>query len=102
MTDMFGLLELPFLFTTVCFAFLVARALRGGTFGFGMTLMAWGFLLMGLGHLNMQATRQLGVNAFHSLFGQAFGDVVWFVALIATWGLSGIGFYLIYSASRSK
>ncbi|HMI61086.1 MAG TPA: hypothetical protein VK518_09265 [Puia sp.] len=97
----FGIMELPFLFIAVFFAFLTAYALRGGRFGKGMTYMAWGFLVMAVGHLHMQIEHYYGFNLFKSLLGQVSGSIVWFVALILTWGLSGLGFYSIYKASRA-
>lgn len=97
---LFGLLELPFLFGAVFFAFLTARALKGGAFGKGMTLMAWGFLVMGIGHLHMQIEHFTQFNLFSTLFGTLGGKIAWFVALVITWSLSGLGFYNIYKASR--
>lgn len=96
----FGVLELPFLFLCVFFAFLTAAALRGGRFGPGMNLLAWGFLVMAVGHLHMQISQYFGVNLFDSLFGPAGGAVAWYIALVVTWGLSGLGFYQLYKASR--
>ncbi|HEY4338199.1 MAG TPA: hypothetical protein VGM89_19965 [Puia sp.] len=96
----FGVMELPFLFISVFFAFLTAYALRGGKFGRGMTYMAWGFLVMAVGHLHMQIEHYYGVNIFKTLLGQVSGSVAWFVALIVTWGLSGLGFWSIYKASK--
>jgi len=46
MSYWFGVMELPFLFISVFFAFFTAYALKGGKFGKGMTFMAWGFLVM--------------------------------------------------------
>jgi len=34
------------------------------------------------------------------LFGHNIGKIVWFTALIATWGLSALGFYKIYKSSK--
>jgi hypothetical protein len=96
----FGIMELPFLFIAVFFAFLTAYALRGGRFGKGMTFMAWGFLVMAVGHLHMQIEHYYGINVFKMLLGQVSGSVAWFIALIVTWGLSGLGFWSIYKASR--
>lgn len=96
----FGVMELPFLFISVFFAFLTAYALRGGKFGKGMTFMAWGFLVMAVGHLHMQIEHYYGFNLFKSIFGQLSGSIAWFIALIVTWGLSGLGFYSIYKASK--
>lgn len=96
----FGVMELPFLFISVFFAFLTANALKGGKFGKGMTFMAWGFLVMAIGHLHMQIEHYYGFNLFKSLLGQISGSIAWFVALIVTWGLSGLGFYSIYKASK--
>jgi hypothetical protein len=101
MSYWFGVMELPFLFIAVFFAFLTAYALRGGRFGKGMTYMAWGFLVMAVGHLHMQIEHYYGFNLFKSLLGQISGSIAWFVALIVTWGLSGLGFYSIYKASRA-
>jgi len=96
----FGIMELPFLFIAVFFAFLTAYALKGGRFGKGMTYMAWGFLVMAVGHLHMQIEHYYGINIFKSILGQMSGTVAWFVALVVTWGLSGMGFYSIYKASK--
>lgn len=96
----FGVMELPFLFIAVFFAFLTAYAMRGGRFGKGMTYMAWGFLVMAVGHLHMQIEHYYGFNLFKALFGSFTGSIAWFVALILTWGLSGLGFYSIYKASK--
>ena len=96
----FGVMELPFLFISVFFAFLTAYALKGGKFGKGMTFMAWGFLVMAIGHLHMQIEHYYGFNLFKTLLGQFSGSVAWFVALIVTWGLSGLGFWSIYKASK--
>ena len=100
MSYWFGMMELPFLFISVFFAFLTAYALRGGRFGKGMTFMAWGFLVMAIGHLHMQIEHYYGINIFKSLFGSLSGSIAWFAALILTWGLSGLGFWSIYKASR--
>jgi len=96
----FGIMELPFLFISVFFAFLTAYALRGGKFGKGMTFMAWGFLVMAVGHLHMQIEHYYGFNLFKSVLGSLSGSIAWFVALIVTWGLSGLGFYNICKASK--
>lgn len=100
MSYWFGVMELPFLFIAVLFAFLTAHALKGGRFGKGMTLMAWGFLVMAVGHLHMQIEHYYGINIFKTLLGQLSGSVAWFAALVVTWGLSGLGFYSIYKASK--
>src|SRR5580698_10679828 len=100
MSYWFGVMELPFLFIAVFFAFLTAHALRGGRFGKGMTYMAWGFLVMAVGHLHMQIEHYYGINIFKTLLGQIGGSIGWFAALILTWGLSGLGFWSIYKASK--
>ncbi len=82
------------------YAFKTAVTLKGGAFGKGMTLMAWGFLVMGVGHLHMQIEHFMGVNLFNRLFGDTIGSAFWFVALIVTWLLSGMGFYSIYNVSK--
>jgi hypothetical protein len=96
----FGVMELPFLFISVFFAFLTAYSMKGGKFGKGMKFMAWGFLVMAVGHLHMQIEHFYGFNLFKSLFGQMSGSIAWFVALVVTWGLSGLGFYSIYKAGK--
>jgi hypothetical protein len=96
----FGVMELPFLFIAVFFAFLTASTLKGGKFGKGMRFMAWGFLVMAVGHLHMQIEHFYGFNLFKSVLGQISGSVAWFIALVVTWGLSGMGFYSIYKASK--
>ena len=96
----FGFMELPFLFISVFFAFLTAYALRGGRFGKGMTFMAWGFLVMAVGHLHMQIEHYYGINIFKTLLGSVSGSIAWFAALVVTWGLSGLGFWSIDKASK--
>jgi len=96
----FSVMELPFLFISVFFAFLTAYTLRGGKFGKGMKFMAWGFLVMAVGHLHMQVEHYYGFNLFKTVLGQLSGSIAWFIALVITWGLSGLGFYSIYKASK--
>ncbi len=96
----FGILELPFLLVCIVYSFKTANKLKGGKFGEGMMYLAWGFLVMAIGHLSMQITSLFGVDIFDYLLGQPFGQIVWFIALMITWGLSAIGFYKIYQASK--
>lgn len=98
----FSVMELPFLFISVFFAFSTANALKGGKFGRGMLWLAWGFLVMAVGHLHMQIEHFYGFNIFKSLMGEAVGNLVWMVALIITWGFSGLGFYSIYRSATGK
>jgi hypothetical protein len=97
-----GFMELPFLFISVVFAFATAHALRGGKFGKGMNLLAWGFVVMAVGHLHMQIEHFYGFNLFKSILGEVGGSLAWFIALIITWGFSGLGFYSILKASKGK
>ena len=97
---LFSLMELPFLMIAVVFAFLTASALGGGKFGKGMYQVAWGFLVMAVGHLHMQIEHFYHLNIFKSLLGETAGSVAWFIALVLTWGLSALGFYSIYKASK--
>ncbi|MEM9337194.1 MAG: hypothetical protein AAGA66_00575, partial [Bacteroidota bacterium] len=85
----------------VIFSFINARNLRGGKFGKGMGLIAWGFLVMALGHLHMQIEMYYGFDLFGLLLGPAMGRVAWFTALVITWGLSGLGFYHIWKATKA-
>ena len=102
MNTWFGLLELPFLFICMYYAFKTATSLKGGVFGKAMSLMAWGFLVMGVGHLHMQIEHFMGINIFKQLFGETAGSIIWFIALITTWLLSGMGFYSIYNTSKKS
>ena len=95
----FGVLELPFLFIAVFFAYRVAAKLKGGSFGAGMLLLAWGFLVMAVGHLSMQVERYTHINLFKSIFGDTLGDIVWIVALVVSWTLSAYGFQRIYRSA---
>lgn len=95
-----AVLELPFLFATVVFAFLVAGKLKGGVFGKGMALIAWGALVMAVGHAHMQLEMFTGINVFEALLGEVAGSVAWGTALLITWALTSIGFYSIYQASK--
>ena len=97
--EIFGLIELPFLVIAIVFSFLVAKRLKGGKFGAGMQLLAWGFLIMAVGHMHMQVDQIYGFNLFNTLLGDFGGRAAWFIALVATWGLSALGFLKIYKAS---
>ena len=100
MAFLFDLFELPFLFLSLIFAFLTARELKGGIFGRGMWLLAWGFLIMAIGHLHMQVDMHFGFNLFESLLGATGGSIAWGLALMLTWALSGVGLYQMYRASK--
>lgn len=95
-------LELPFLFIAVFFAFRTAQSLKGGAFGKGMLFIALGALVMGIGHLHLFIHAYTGFNLFNSLLGETIGEVVWVIALITTWVLTGYGFYSISQASRQS
>lgn len=96
----FGILELPFLLVCIVYSFKTAQQLKGGVFGKGMWFLAWGFSIMAVGHLSMQITNIFGVDIFDALLNQPLGKVAWFIALMATWALSALGFYKIYQASK--
>ncbi len=97
----FGILELPFLFLCVYYSFQTARALKGGIFGQGMNYLAWGFLVVAIGHIAMQIQHIFHYDVFRDTLGYILGNTMWFIALIITWGLSAIGFYRIYKVSKS-
>ncbi len=100
-TQWFGILELPFLLVCIFYSFKTAQTLKGGVFGTGMTYLAWGFIVMAVGHLSLQLINFFGLDIFDWIFSQPLGKVVWFIALMATWGLSAVGFYKIYQASKA-
>jgi len=93
-------LELPFLLIAIIFSFLTARRLKGGKFGKGMNLLAWGFLVMAIGHIHMQLEHHYQFNVFKESLGDSLGQIAWFIALIITWVFSALGFYHIYKASK--
>lgn len=95
-----SMIEIPFLAIAVVFSFITSEKLKGGKFGTGMKYLAWGFLVMAVGHLHMQMDHLFGFNLFNSLLGDILGKTAWFAALIVTWGLSSFGFYNIYKASK--
>lgn len=98
--EIFGLLELPFLVIAIVFSFMTAKNLKGGKFGSGMNLLAWGFLVMAIGHIHMQVDHLFQFNLFNELMGETMGRYAWYAALILTWGLSAFGFYKIFKASK--
>ena len=100
LTVWFGLLELPFLFLCIFYCFKTSAALRGGVFGKGMKYLAWGFVIMAVGHVAMQVHHSFGFDVFRDVFGYLWGSLLWFIALSLTWGLSAIGFYSIYKVSK--
>src|SRR2546423_12241933 len=97
----FGLLELPFLFTAVFFAFRTARALRGGALARGMNLMAWGFLVMGIGPLHMEVDRTFHYNVLPNVLGSWPGAIGGTIALVLPWAPPGLGFYPISKVSKT-
>lgn len=99
-TQVFGMLELPFLFTAVVLAFMVAIKLRYSAFGRGMLYVAWGFVVMAIGHVHMLIEQSAHVNLLDSLLGALWGPIVWIVALMVTWALSAYGFLRIYWAAK--
>lgn len=99
--QVFGILELPFLLTAVFLAFMVAIKLRGGAFGRGMLYLAWGFVVMAIGHIHMQIEQYTHVNLLDSVLGVRWGTIAWIVALVVTWGLSAYGFLQVYWAAKS-
>ena len=101
-TYWFRILELPFLVICVAFALLTSNALKGGVFGRGMALIAGGFLVMAIGHMHLQAVKFFQYNLFEEILGKLGGTIVWVLALVATWGLSGAGFYKICKASKGE
>ena len=94
------LLELPFLFIAVFFAFRTARALKGGAFGRGMQLIAYGALVMAFVHIQMQVQSIWGINLSDSIFGSSLGEPIWIIILIATWILTALGFVSIANAAK--
>ncbi len=98
----FGILELPFLLVCIYYSFKTAVALKGGVFGVGMNYLAWGFLVMAVGHFAMQINHIWGYDIFRDTFGYTIGNIMWFTALIITWGLSAFGFYKIYNTSKKS
>lgn len=98
--EFFGLLELPFLITAIVFSFMTAKNMKGGKFGAGMNLLAWGFLVMAIGHIHMQIEHLFDYNLFNNLMGETIGKYAWYAALIVTWALSALGFYRIFKASK--
>ena len=101
-SDLFGLMELPFLFIAIAFSFVTAKALKGGVLGRGMAYLAWGFLVMAVGHLHMQIEHFFHRNLIAEIFGSSGGTVIWFIALVTTWTLSAFGFYSIYTVSKAE
>lgn len=95
----FALLELPFIVLAILFSFRTAGAMRGGRLGRGMGLLAWGFVVMGIGHLLLLTQQVWGVDLLTKYFGAA-GGALWVVALVATWVLSWLGFYSMYQVSK--
>ena len=102
----FQLLEIPFLFLTVVFAVLAAILLRSAEqvidtkkISRGMLALAVGYIIMGIGHLVMQANRLLNINVFNSLFGDVGGVIAWYTALMLTWASSSLGFFWIIRSS---
>lgn len=92
-SNWFRIIEIPFLLIAVIFGFLTASALKGGIFGRGMSLAAWGFLVMAVGHLHMQVEHFFHLNLFAKIFDNVMGGLVWAICfdnhldLIRAWFL---------------
>ena len=76
--------------------------MKGKKFGKGMRMIAWGFLVMAVGHLHMQVQQFTGINVFEKILGKNIGSAAWSLALLVTWGLSALGLYYIYDASKAN
>lgn len=99
-TFWFAILEIPFLLICIYYSFKTAQILKGGILGIGMTFLAWGFLVMGIGHVIMQLKHFFNYDLLQVLFGYNGGAIAWFIALSTTWGLSAFGFYKMYSVGK--
>ncbi len=102
----FQLIEIPVLFITVTFAVLAATLLRSTKqvvdirkISRGMFALAVGYIIMGIGHLVMQANRLFSIDVFDSLFGNAGGPIAWYTTLVFIWISSSLGFYWIIQSS---
>ncbi len=106
----FQLIEIPTIFLTVIFAVVAAISLRSTEqiidkkkMSRGMFALAIGYIIMGIGHLVLQANRLMNINVFNSLFGDTGGVIAWYTALILTWSSSSSGFYwIIHSSIKAK
>jgi hypothetical protein len=96
-----SLLELPFLAIALLYSWRTASAMQGGIFGRGMGFIAAGLLVMAIGHLLMFVHTAFGTDLLYALFGSSLGSVLWVIALITSWALTGTGFHSIYKASRA-
>ncbi len=102
-TSWLQLLELCFLLTAVCSSFYTALVLQSAETGQistqrlarAMFVLAFSFLIMGVGHLHMQWLHLTGTNLFHHYFGVTWGDRLWLAALMLTWLLMCVALVLI-------
>lgn len=95
----FGIIELPFMLSSVFLAFATAHRLRGGVFGKGARLLSWGFTVMTTSHFHMQVENFVGLNIIGQILGETAGVIFWSIALFLTWGLFSLGIYHVYIAS---
>lgn len=95
----YPLAEIPFIIFAVFVAFKMARAHRAGAYRKGMLFIAWGFVVMAIGHLHLQIEDIYGTNIFSQIFGKIGGRIAWISALIVTWSLAGYGFAKLASLS---
>ena len=95
----FGIIELPFMLSSVFLAFATAHRLRNGVFGKGAKILTWGFTVMTVSHFHMQVENFVGLNIVGEILGETAGVVFWSIALFLTWGLFSLGIYHVYIAS---
>jgi len=107
LTSWLQLLELCFLLTAVCCSFYTALVLQAAERGQistqrlarAMFVLAFSFLIMGVGHLHMQWLHLTGINLFHRYLGVLWGDRLWLLALMLTWLLMCVALVLILRMS---
>ena len=98
----FVIMELPLMIFSVFFAFATAAKMKHAQFQRGMKLIAWGFLVMAIGHAHMQFEHFTGINLFETVLGETGGHIAWVIGLLSTWGLSALGLYTIFKCAEAN
>ena len=97
----FGIVELIFLATCIYYAFKTANRLKGGVFGSGMIHIAWGFVILGVGHLISQLAYIFEADLMALILKQQQGLITELLIFVFAWGVIILGFMKIFQATRN-
>lgn len=99
--EWFGFVEIVFLVVCIYYSFKTARKLKGGVFGSGMIHIAWGFVILGIGHVISQLAYIFEVDLLALILKQQQGKITEILIFVFAWGVITLGFMKIYQMTKS-